>query len=114
MDRTATVTYQRIGTIEGAVPVARGRFGADRSSPGVESLRQSFNVPGVAEFVLESAVVKATSNTSVAVRRLSAPAESLFLVCVAGEAGASDGASQLSSGCSADICKRRAWDTTST
>lgn len=83
MERSATVTYGRDDDPAGEQIIAKGAFVRDEglaSNPIPKFLlRLPFTIPEVGEFILESAVVAVNGNASLAVRRVSEPAESLFL-----------------------------------
>jgi hypothetical protein len=91
MDRSATVTYEPVDHSAAEQTVAAGVFVFDEglaSNPIPKLLlRLPFNIPDVGDFVVESAVVVFSGSASLAVRRASEPADTLFLAGWGWQAG---------------------------
>jgi len=83
MQRTATITYHGGGESDVGQLLATAAYTVDEglASNPIRTflLRAPFTIPGVGEFVVESAMVAHTGNTSLAVRRLSEPPGTLLL-----------------------------------
>ena len=83
MDRSAIIQYEPAADTDPQFTVATGVFEVDyglASNPITTNvLRLPFSIPEAGDFILESVVVADIGNASLAVRRTTEPAESLFL-----------------------------------